>query len=76
MNPTEITHLALFLSVSAIPALFLLPVLCVTLTDGSLILPDTFWPLEILVFFDRTEKLQGIWFLLDPKGSFPPPETS
>lgn len=55
VNHTEITHLALFLSVRAIPALFLLLVLCVTLTERPLILPNTFCPSEIFFFFFLTE---------------------
>lgn len=51
VNHTEITHLALFLSVRAIPTLFLLLVLCVTLTERSLILPNTFCPSEIIFFW-------------------------
>lgn len=77
VNHTEITHLALFLSVRAIPALFLLLVLCVTLTERPLILPNTFCPSEFFFFFfDWTENLWGNWVLMDWKGFFPPLEIS
>lgn len=69
VNHTEITPLALFPSVRAIPSLFLLPVLCVTLTDGALILPGTFCPLEIF-FSTKLKSCKEFIFCWTPKALF------
>lgn len=68
VNPTEITHLSLLLSVRAIPALFLIPLLCVTLTERSLILSNTFCPSEI--FFWLTWKASKNSVFNGPKRLF------